>query len=147
MNTSDQAKLLVEEVCKEYNITIQDLRKKKTGYPKKVVYRKDNYINIASIRQALSYFIFMHFPMRIVEIATICGYQDHSPMSAQRKTIENYIKVKYPYFYPYYEKLYNIAEKLNISTEYKRVILQYAPFMRHESNNEFAENIKYYENA
>lgn len=147
MNTSDQAKLLVEKVCKEYNITMNDLRKKKSGYPKKVVYRKENYINIASIRQALSYFIFMHFPMRIIEIAVMCGYQDHSPMSAQRKIIENYIFVKDPYFYPYYEKIYNIANVLNISTEHKRIVLQHVPFVRHQSNNEFSENIKYYENA
>ena len=103
MNKHEQANKLIEMICEEYGITMKDLKKKKSGFPNRSVKRKGKDVSLASIRQALSYFIFMHFPLRIKEVASMVGYSDHSPLSCQRKTIEYYIKTKDFYFYPYYE--------------------------------------------
>ena len=132
-------------ICDDYKITKQDLKKRRSAYTKK--YNQKNYVSISSIRQALSYFIYMHFPLRITEVAKMVGYSDHSPLSCQRKQIEHYIKTKDLYFYPYYEKVKEYAYLLGISTEYKRMIIHENPFVRYESNVDFLSNLKYYENA
>lgn len=145
MNTKEQATKLIEMICDEYGITKEDLKKKRSAYTKRN--NKKNYVSICSIRQALSYFIFMHFPLRIVEIAKLVGYKDHSPLSSQRKVIEHYIKTKDYYFYPYFEKVKEYAYLLGIDTQHKRLILHEIPFVRYESDVDFLSNVKYYENA
>jgi len=123
MNNHEQATQLIEMICEEYGITMKDLKKKKSGFPNRSVSRKGKDVSLASIRQALSYFIFMHFPLRIKEVASMVGYSDHSPLSSQRKTIEYYIKTKDFYFYPYYEKVKEYAKQIGINTDVKRLIL------------------------
>lgn len=145
MNNHEQAKQLIEMICEEYGITMSDLKKRRSKYTKKSSAKI--HISVCSIRQALSYFIFMHFPLRIKEIASMVGYSDHSPLSSQRKQIEHYIKTKDFYFYPYYEKVKEYAYILGINTEVKRLILHEAPFVRYESDIDFLSNLKYYENA
>jgi len=145
MNTHEKATRLIEMICEEYGITMSDLKKRRSKYTKKSFNKR--HISICSIRQALSYFIFLHFPLRIVEIASMVGYTSHSPLSCQRKQIEHYIKTKDFYFYPYYLKVQEYAYLLGIDTKYKRVITQKMPFVRYESESEFFSNIKYYENA
>lgn len=147
MNTPQQARQLIELYCEHYGIKPEELKRRKSQQPARVMYRKDNYINTAAMRMALGYFIFMHFPMRIIEIAKLVGYTDHSPLSSQRRTIEHYIENKDPYFYHYYEQIVTLAPLVGITMEYKRVHSLRMPFVRHESNTEFAEQIKYYENA
>jgi hypothetical protein len=146
MNTKEQAKELVQKYCEQYGIQPKDLRRK-SSYPFKVMVKNNQYINTASIRMALGYFLFMHFPLRIKEIAVLVGYADHSPLSGQRKQIACYIENNDSYFMPYYSSLFNLAKDLGISTEYKRACTQSIPFMRYESDSSFLENIKYYENA
>ena len=145
MNKHEQAKQLIEMICQEYGITMSDLKKRRSKYTKKSSAKK--HISVCSIRQALSYFIFMHFPLRIKEIASMVGYSDHSPLSSQRKQIEHYIKTKDFYFYPYYEKVKEYAYILGINTEVRRLILHETPFVRYESDLDFLSNLKYYENA
>jgi len=146
MNTPNQAKELVEKYCELYGIQPKNL-KRKSAYPFKVIIKNDKYINIASMRMALGYFLFLHFPLRIKEVAVLVGYADHSTLSSQRKQITSYIENNDSYFMPYYATLYNLAIELGISTEYKRACTQAIPFMRYESDASFLENIKYYENA
>jgi hypothetical protein len=147
MNNHEQATQLIKKICEDYGITMKDLKKKKSGFPNRSVSRKGKDVSLASIRQALSYFIFMHFPLRIKEVAAMVGYSDHSPLSCQRKTIEYYIKTKDFYFYPYYEKVKEYAKQIGINTEVKRLILHETPFVRYESDIDFLSNLKYYENA
>lgn len=146
MNTHEQAKQLVEKYCQQYNLEPRNLRRK-SSYPFKVVIKDNNYINTASMRMALGYFLFMHFPLRIKEIAVMVGYASHSTLSSQRKTIQNYIQNNDSYFMPYYASLYKLAKEMGVSTEYKRACTQSIPFMRYETDASFLENIKYYENA
>jgi len=73
MNRHEQANKLIEMICEEYGITMKDLKKKKSGFPNRSVNRKGKDVSLASIRQALSYFIFMHFPLRIKEVASMVG--------------------------------------------------------------------------
>ena len=145
MNNHEQATKLIEMICEEYGITMNDLKKRRSKYTKKSSAKI--HISVCSIRQALSYFIFMHFPLRIKEIASMVGYSDHSPLSSQRKQIEHYIKTKDFYFYPYYEKVKEYAELIGINTEVRRLILHETPFVRYESDLDFLSNLKYYENA
>lgn len=148
MNTLEQAKKLVENYCKYYGIKTNELKRNSRTYPHKVIIiTKDKHVNTATMRMALGYFIFMHFPIRIKEVADIIGYQDHSCISTQRKRIDNYIETKDSYFMPYYEVLINLAKELDISIKYKRIYTNVANFIRYESDIEFAEQIKYYENA
>jgi len=147
MNTPQQARQLIELYCKQYKIKTSDLKRNNRYYPAKVIVRKDAHVNTSTMRMALAYFIFMHFPLRIKEVAEIVGYNDHSPISSQRKVVENYIQNNDAFFMPYYETLINLANELNISMEYKRMYTNVTPFMRYESDTNFAENIKYYENA
>ena len=105
MNTYEQANRLVEMICKEYRISKTTLRNKRSAYTKKN--NRKNYISICSIRQALSYFIFMHFPLRITEVANLVGYKDHSPMSQQRGKFEHYIKTKDLYFFKCFHCIVN----------------------------------------
>ena len=145
MNKHEQAKQLIEMICVEYGITMNDLKNRRSKYTKKSSQKK--HISISSIRQGLSYFIFMHFPLKIKEISLMVGYSDHSPLSSQRKQIEFYIKTKDFYFYPYYQKIEEYAYLLGIDTKYKRFIAQSTPFVRYESDLEFLSNLKQYENA
>ena len=147
MNTTQQAKKLVENYCEHYGININDLKRRRGGNIAKVILKNENHVNTASMRMALAYFIFMHFPIRIKEIASIVGYTDHSPISSQRSVVDNYIKNDDPFFMPYYLNVLKLANELGISTEYRRMYSTSMPFIRHESNTEFAEQIKYYENA
>jgi AraC-like DNA-binding protein len=146
MNTINQAKELVEKYCQHYGIQPKNL-KRKSSYPFKVIIKDGTYINTASMRMALGYFLFMHFPLRIKEVAVMVGYADHSTMSSQRVKIAYYIKNNDSYFMPYYDALCNLAKELGVSTEYKRACTQTIPFMRYQSDTSFLENIKYYENA
>ena len=145
MNTHEQAVRLVEMICEEYRISKTTLRNKRSAHTKKN--NRKNYISICSIRQALSYFIFMHFPLRITEVANLVGYKDHSPMSQQRGKIEHYINTKDLYFYPYYLKVQDYAYLIGIDTKCKRLIHHEIPFLRYENNLDFMSNIKHYENA
>ena len=145
MNTHEKATRLIEMICEEYGITMNDLKNRRSKFTKRSSNKR--HISVCSIRQALSYFIFLHFPLRIKEIASMVGYSDHSPLSCQRKQIEHYIKTKDFYFYPYYSKVEEYAYLLGIDTKYKRVIAQKMPFVRYESDVEFLSNLKYYENA
>lgn len=147
MNTLQQAKKLIENYCKHYGIKTIELKRNSRQYPHKLLITKDKHVNTATMRMALGYFIFMHFPIRIKEVADIVGYQDHSCISSQRKTIQNYIETNDEFFIPYYEVLITLAQELDISLEYKRIYTNVGPFMRYESDTEFAEQIKYYENA
>ena len=147
MNTLQQAKKLIENYCKHYGIKTIELKRNSRQYPHKLLITKDKHVNTATMRMALGYFIFMHFPIRIKEVADIVGYQDHSCISSQRKTIQNYIETNDEFFIPYYEVLITLAQGLDISMEYKRIYTNVASFMRYESDTEFAEQIKYYENA
>ena len=146
MNTHEQAKQLIEKYCELYGIQPKDLRRK-SSYPFKVIVKNDKYINTASMRMALGYFLFLYFPLRIKEIALMVGYTDHSPLSSQRRQIASYIQNNDSYFMPYYGTLFNLATSLGIETEYKRACTQTIPFMRYETDTSFLENIKYYENA
>lgn len=147
MNTQTKAKQLIEHYCNYYSINPDQLKRKNKSQPARVVMGEGSYVNTSAMRMALGYFIYMHFPMRVIEVAKLVGYTDHSPLSSQRRTVQHYIKTQDPYFYPYYQKLLDIAELMGISTEYKRITHNFATFVRHETNEEFSEQIKYYENA
>ena len=147
MNTQEKAKQLIQYYCNYYGFEPEKLKRNNKYQPSRVILGEDGYINTSAIRMALGYFIYMHFPMRVIEVAKLVGYTDHSPLSSQRSTIQHYIKTEDPYFYPYYKKLLEFADLLDINTEYKRLTQNYATFVRHETNDEFAEQIKYYENA
>ncbi|MBM3417418.1 MAG: hypothetical protein FJY17_00680 [Bacteroidetes bacterium] len=144
MNTHEQAIRLIEMVCEEYGLTKKDLKNKRSKYTKK---SQKRYVSICAIRQALSYFIFMHFPIRIADISKMVGYSDHSPLSSQRKKIEHYIKHKDYCFYPYYQKVKEYAYILGVNTRYARIVMQEIPFVRYESGFDFLTKLKRYENA
>jgi len=146
MNTKEQATQLIKLYCHYYSIQPANL-KRKTSYARKILKKKNLIINTATIRMSLGYFLFMHFPLTIKQIAEMIGYTDHSPISSQRKQITYYINNQDNFFMSYYSVLLSLAKEIGINTEYRRVHSQTIPFVRYESDTQFLENIKYYENA
>jgi AraC-like DNA-binding protein len=146
MNTKEQAKELIKLYCEHFSIKPSNL-KRTTIYARKIFKKKNLVINTATIRMSLGYFLFMHFPLTIKEIAYMIGYTDHSPISSQRKQISHYINNQDNFFMSYYSVLLSLAKEIGINTEYRRVHSQTIPFVRYESDTQFLENIKYYENA
>jgi hypothetical protein len=89
----------------------------------KICKNSDNeLVRLAEIRMALSYFLYMHCPLRLTEIAPLVGYKDHSTMSIYRKRIEFYIQTEDQKFFPYYLKVIDIASDLGISMKLKRIL-------------------------
>jgi chromosomal replication initiation ATPase DnaA len=122
MNTKEQAIQLVQAACDFYGITLKQLQSLRGRNHFKIC--KDdngNTVRIAEIRMALSYFIYQHCPMKLVEIAPLVGYKDHSTMSTYRMKIEYYIATEDPKFYPYYLKVIDLASDLGISMKLSRV--------------------------
>jgi chromosomal replication initiation ATPase DnaA len=122
MNTKEQAIKLVQAACDFYGITLKQLQSLRGRNHFKIC--KDdngNTVRIAEIRMALSYFIYQHCPMKLVEIAPLVGYKDHSTMSTYRMKIEYYIATEDPKFYPYYLKVIDLASDLGISMKLSRV--------------------------
>jgi chromosomal replication initiation ATPase DnaA len=122
MNTTEQAIQLVQTACDFYKITLKQLQSLRGRNHFKIC--KDdngNVVRIAEIRMALSYFIYQHCPMKLVEIAPLVGYKDHSTMSTYRQKIEHYIETEDPKFYPYYLKVIDLASDLGISMKLSRV--------------------------
>ena len=122
MNTREQAIQLVQAACDFYGITLKQLQSLRGRNHFKIC--KDdngNTVRIAEIRMALSYFIYQHCPMKLVEIAPLVGYKDHSTMSTYRQRIEHYIETEDLKFYPYYLKVIDLASDLGISMKLSRV--------------------------
>jgi chromosomal replication initiation ATPase DnaA len=122
MNTREQAIQLVQAACDFYGITLKQLQSLRGRNHFKIC--KDdngNTVRIAEIRMALSYFIYQHCPMKLVEIAPLVGYKDHSTMSTYRQRIEHYIETEDPKFYSYYLKVIDLASDLGISMKLSRV--------------------------
>lgn len=122
MNTREQAIQLVQAACDFYGITLKQLQSLRGRNHFKIC--KDdngNTVRIAEIRMALSYFIYQHCPMKLVEIAPLVGYKDYSTMSTYRQRIEHYIATEDPKFYPYYLKVIDLASDLGISMKLSRV--------------------------
>jgi chromosomal replication initiation ATPase DnaA len=122
MNTKEQAIDLVKAVCDHYRITLEQLQEVKRINHWKVTYNDyGELVRLSEIRMALSYFIYRHCPLKLVEIAPMVGYKDHSTMSIYRKRIEFYIQTEDPKFFPYYLKVIDIASDLGISMRLTRV--------------------------
>jgi hypothetical protein len=122
MNTKEQAIQLVQAACDFYGITLKQLQSLRGRNHFKICKDEDgNTVRIAEIRMALSYFIYKHCPMKLVEIAPLVGYKDHSTMSTYRMKIEYYIATEDPKFYPYYLKVIDLASDLGISMKLSRV--------------------------
>jgi chromosomal replication initiation ATPase DnaA len=122
MNTREQAIKLVDEVCNYYGITLDQLQEVKRRNHWKIAKNKHGeQVRLSEIRMSLSYFIYQHCPMKLVEIAPLVGYKDHSTMSIYRTKIDHYIKTEDPKFYPYYLKVIDLASDLGISMKLSRV--------------------------
>lgn len=122
MNSHEQAIALIKNTCNYYKIKPEQLQMGKKLHSHKVCKNKDgHHIRLSEIRMALSYFLYKYCPLRLVEIAPLVGYADHSTMSTYRKTIEYYIETEDPYFYPYYLQIIDLASDLGITMRNERV--------------------------
>lgn len=122
MNTLNQAQKLIEKTCEHYKIEHKQMTVYSGKNHFKICYNKDGIlVRLAEIRMALSYFLYMHCPLKLVEIAPLVGYADHSTMSTYRKRIEYYIETEDAKFFPYYLTIIDLASELGISMRLKRV--------------------------
>lgn len=122
MNTLDQAQKLIEKTCDHYKIDHPQMTALSGKNHYKVCFNKDGeLVRLAEIRMALSYFLYMYCPLKLVQIAPLVGYADHSTMSIYRKKIEHYIATEDPRFFPYYLTIIDLASELDISMKLTRV--------------------------
>ena len=123
MNTKNQAIQLIDKVCDHYKIKQSQLKALSGRNHFKVCYNYDGeLIRLAEVRMALSYFLYKHCPLKLVEIAPLVGYKDHSTMSTYRGNIEKYIETEDPKFFPYYLTIIDLASEIGISMKYERVL-------------------------
>ena len=117
MNKREQAIALINQVCCFYNIDENVLR-----VGGKVYERDKNKVRLSEIRMALSYFLYKHCPLKLVEIAALVGYSSHSTISTYRNRVQRYIDTEDDKFLPYYFKVIDIASDLDISMRFERVL-------------------------
>jgi chromosomal replication initiation ATPase DnaA len=123
MNTKDQAIQLIDKVCQFYKIKHEQMTAMSKSNHFKICKNSDGQlVRLAEIRMALSYFLYMHCPLKLTQIAPLVGYKDHSTMSIYRKRIEFYIETEDAQFYPYYLKVIDLASDLGISMKLKRIL-------------------------
>jgi len=123
MNTKDQAIQLIDKVCEHYKINHEQMTAMSKSNHFKICKNLDGQlVRLAEIRMALSYFLYMHCPLKLTQIAPLVGYKDHSTMSIYRKRIEFYIETEDSKFYPYYLKVIDLASDLGISMKLKRIL-------------------------
>jgi chromosomal replication initiation ATPase DnaA len=123
MNTKDQAIQLIDKVCQFYKIKHEQMTAMSKSNHFKICKNSDGQlVRLAEIRMALSYFLYMHCPLKLTQIAPLVGYKDHSTMSIYRKRIEFYIETEDSKFYPYYLKVIDLASDLGISMKLKRIL-------------------------
>ena len=123
MNTLDQAQQLIKKTCEHYKIEHSQMTAMSGKNHFKVCLNKDGkLVRLAEVRMALSYFLYMYCPLKLVQIAPLVGYADHSTMSIYRKRIEHYIETEDPRFYPYYLTIIDLASDLGISMKLTRIL-------------------------
>ena len=108
----------------------------------KICHNKDGeLVRLAEVRMALSYFLYTYCPLKLVHIAPLVGYADHSTMSTYRKRIEHYIQTEDPKFFPYYLTIIDLASELDISMKLKRVTNKHdVAFVDHNGKIYLAES-------
>ena len=122
MNTLDQAWKLIKKTCEHYKIEHKQLAQMSGTNHFKICYNKEGQlVRLAEVRMALSYFLYMYCPLKLVQIAPLVGYADHSTMSTYRKRIEHYIETEDTRFYPYYLTIIDLASELDISMKLTRI--------------------------
>lgn len=123
MNTKEQAITLIQKACEHYKISHKQMTAMSGRNHYKVCLNDDGQlVRLAEIRMALSYFLYKHCPLKLVEIAPLVGYKDHSTMSTYRGNIEKYIETEDPKFFPYYLTIIDLASEIGISMKYERVL-------------------------
>jgi hypothetical protein len=97
---------LIERYCSVFGLRRKDLfAKTKTGKATK----KDLGLSLSSIRMALSYYIHENYNIGYSEVSYMVGYNDHSTTMKNEHRVRNYIDHKDSTFYPYWEKLLQVA--------------------------------------
>jgi DNA-binding XRE family transcriptional regulator len=97
---------LVNDYCKVFRITPEDIRIKIGGKNRPKVYKK---VHVDHIRMALAYYIQENSSLTLKEISILSGYSDHSSPSRNRTRVRNYLKNGDPVFKRYWDTLLKIA--------------------------------------
>lgn len=108
LTMQDKMIAIADKFCEKYGVTREDLastHKCKSGKKRKVI----NGVNVATIRMALGYYLSNNFPVTLIQVAGIIGYNDHSTISYNNKKIYFYIKNNDAYFMDFYNILREIG--------------------------------------
>lgn len=108
LTMQDKMVAIADKYCEFYGVTRQDLSstyKCKGGKKRKVI----NGVNVATIRMALGFYLSNTFPVTLMQVAAIIGYNDHSTISYNNKKIYFYIKNQDYYFMDFYRVLEEIG--------------------------------------
>ena len=99
-------KSIVDQYCEFYKIDPLQLKTAGVAAWKK---KTKTGVNVDLIRMALSYYIRNNFNLPYKAVAYLAGYTNHTTPIKNRSRIEAYIKNEDPVFYPYWEKLLQVA--------------------------------------
>jgi hypothetical protein len=99
---------IVEDYCAEYNIKPTDLRFRigNTGRRKVV-----DGVHVSAMRMCLGHLFDTTFNLKLIQIAELVGYTDHSVLSGNRKRMRYYIDNQDTFIMMYYLPLLKIAER------------------------------------
>jgi chromosomal replication initiation ATPase DnaA len=103
-NDHELSQSIIERYCDLYNIDPIQITVRGSVWVK-----KRNGVKIDMIRMALSYYLRQQFNIPYKKLGPIIGYSNHTTPIKNRSRIEAYIKNEDPVFYPYWEKLLQVA--------------------------------------
>lgn len=104
------AQQIVNKYLEYYGVTYDELNRLygNTGRAKLI-----RGVHLDTIRMSLSFYLSQEFPLALTQIRDLVGYRNHSTICQSRTRVRHYIATKDKYFYPYWEKLLEIADPLN----------------------------------
>lgn len=105
-NGHKNIRYIIDQYCNHYKVDPILLKAKLCGT---FVKKTKSGVHLDSMRMALSYFIRDKFDLPYTIVSELVGYKDHSTPIKMRRRIEAYIKNEDPVFYPYWEKLLQVA--------------------------------------
>lgn len=126
MNTVEQSQQLIDKVCEHYQVQSKGLYNKREKRPvrltKMVVEDKYIKVDLSCLRMTLSYYLLLYTNIPQAIIGPLVGYADHTTISYSKRKVRDYFETEDKIFLSYWDKVNEIANSLNFSTDMVRIM-------------------------
>lgn len=99
---------IIDDYCSEFNVKQDDLKQRIHKVGRRKV---KNGVHISAMRMCLGHYFDITFNLKLIQIAELVGYSDHSVLSGNRKRIKWYLETNDTFFLMHYLPLLQIADK------------------------------------